>query len=132
MIFILGIIASVIFLWLFVNASKKDDNVEKYKTKAIIDKIIYSDSGNVRYYIKFNKDSEEMRGQTIYYSKTNRKYNEGDSVEIYYHYTKNNKIMAEVIDNDLVPCSNSLKYGKYILLLLSVFFFVVSVVSLLK
>lgn len=130
--FILGISASAVFLWLFIIVSKKKDNVKKYKTKAIIDKVIYSDTGNVRYYIKFNKDNREIKGQTIYYSKTDRKYNEGDNAEIYYHYTKNNKIMAEIIDDDLVPCSNSLKNGKYILLFLSVFFFVVSMITLFK
>lgn len=130
--FILGISASAVFLWLFVIVSKKKDNVKKYKTKAIIDKVIYSDTGNVRYYIKFNKDNREIKGQTIYYSKTDRKYNEGDNAEIYYHYAKNNKIMAEIIDDDLVPCSNSLKNGKYILLFLSVFFFVVSMITLFK
>lgn len=130
MTFVLGIIVSAIFLWLFVSTSRKDNNVKKYKTKAIIDKVIYSDSGNVRYYIKFNKDNKEIKGQTIYYSKTDRKYHEGDSVEINYHYTKNNKIIAEIIDDDLVPCSNSLKNGKYILLLLSIFFLIASIVSI--
>lgn len=123
-------IAGGMFLWMFNLLSKKDNNIEKYKTKAIIEKVIYSDVGNVKYYIKFNKDNEEMRGQTIYYSKTNHKYHEGDSAEIYYHYTKNNKIRAEIIDDDLVTVSSTIKYSRYVLLLLAIFFFVASIVSL--
>lgn len=73
-----------------------------------ITKVIYSDVGNVRYYINIDVGNGQfLESQSIYYSKTNRKYHVDDTVSVNYYFIKNNKVRCEVNDSELVPVKDS-------------------------
>lgn len=102
---ILGIIAIVISF-----ATKNSNNTTPQMTQGYgtITKVIYSDTGNVRYYINIDAgNGEVLESQSIYYSKTNRKYHVDDTVPVNYYYTKNNKVRCEVNDIELIPVNES-------------------------
>lgn len=99
---ILGIIAICISV-LSDKANKMQ--YETIKASGIITMIIYSDNGNVMYYVDILTEDGILKGETVYYSNTHRKYHEGDTVPLEYYYTKSNKLQATVDDPELVPCN---------------------------
>lgn len=80
------------------------------KTEAEITRVIISDTGNVRFYAKMPINGEIVEGKSIHYSKTHSKYHVGDTALVEYHYTRNDKVMFEILDSNLVPVSNNLKW----------------------
>lgn len=126
---ILGIISICISF-----ASKNANNTQHSTIKAtgIITRVIYSDTGNVRYYVDVPTEGDTLKGKTIYYKKTDRKYHEGDSVLLEYHYTKNNQIQAVVDDPDLIPCNSSFQPMSKIMLVVGVVFVILFAVFFIK
>lgn len=102
---VLGIIAIVISFATKNSDSTAPQMVQGYGT---ITKVIYSDTGNVRYYINIDTgNGQVLESQSIYYSKTNRKYHIDDTVPVNYYFIKNNKVRCEVNDSELVPVKDS-------------------------
>lgn len=126
------ILGLILLLISFLTREKEPSDIVKSQAIGTIEKVIYSDSGNVRYYIRFTDGSSEVQGQSIHYSVANRKYHEGDTVNISYYYAKNGNAIVEVNDSDLVPCSNSLSKFSKVSLILGIVLIVVFVVFLVK
>lgn len=130
------ILGLILLLISFLTRESDTSNIINQKAVGTIEKIIYSDSGNVRYYVKFSANGLDIQGQSIHYYSTNRKYHEGDTVNISYHYSKNGKAIVEVEDDELIPCKNSLsKFSKGSLvigIILIVVFVILFVKTLLK
>ena len=73
------------------------------RTNALIDRVIYSDSGNVKYYVSYEKDGEKILAQTDHYSASTKSLKPGDTVEIGCYYTKDGTPRAVIFDNRIIP-----------------------------
>lgn len=115
-VFVLSIILFVIAVKLKSSLKKDDLKKENYKTTlAIIDRVIYSETGNVRYYVSFLDNGNIVTAQTNYYSSATKSLNTGDEVNIGYYFVKGKIPRAVIYDERVTPCSNSLS-GLYKLL----------------
>ncbi len=102
---ILGIIAIVIS---FLTKNPAETPKETIHANGVVKKVIYSDTGNVRYYVNINtSEGNLLEAQSIYYSKTDRKYHVDDPIPVNYYFTDKGKVRCEVDDPDLIPCKTS-------------------------
>ena len=101
---ILGV-SSVLLSVAFGKAANTQHQTEH--AMGMITRVIYSDSGNVRYYVGIDLGNGSIvEAKSIHYSVTNRKYSENDPVAVKYYYTDDGSVMCELDDAELVPCKN--------------------------
>lgn len=127
---IFGIIAIVIS---FATKNSNSTSPEMFQAYGIITKVIYSDAGNVRYYINIDAGNGQIiESQSIYYAKTNRKYHVDDTVPVNYYYTKNNKVRCEVNDPELVKVKDSFVTVSKVTLLVGIIFIALFLILTIK
>ena len=102
LLFILG----AIFLIIALLGAVRSESKEYTRTEAVIERVIFSDTGNVNYYVSFVNNGVEILAQTDHYSSETKSLNPGDKVEIGYYLTKNGKFRAVVLDDGLEPVSS--------------------------
>ena len=102
LLFIIGAVFLIIALLGAVRSEPKDYT----RTEAVIERAIFSDTGNVKYYVSFVNNGVEILAQTDHYSSETKSLNPGDKVEIGYYLTKNCKFRAVVLDDCLEPVSS--------------------------
>lgn len=105
-------VISIIFLVIaygFKRAHKTDrEQIDSYKqTHATIERAIFSDTGNVKYYVSFFEDGNKITAQTDHYTSETKSLNPGDEVKIGYFFTKNGAPRAVILDEHVIPVSNS-------------------------
>lgn len=106
--------------------------MDNYKqTFATIDRVIFSDTGNAKYYVTFMENGNKITAQTDHYSSNTKSLNPGDEVKIGYFFAKNGAPRAVILDERLTPVSNNVSgYYRFIaaigilLLLIAVAMFV--------
>lgn len=103
----------------------KKPKVRKQIT-ATIDDVIFSDAGNVRFYVSFEEDGQLKTGQTEYYADTGRKYNAGDSLKASYVVTKGGINRVYIEDPQVVPVSVSASKFRFVLLAVGILLSVVA------
>lgn len=127
---ILGIIAIVIS---FATKNSNNTSPEMIQAYGTITKVIYSDAGNVRYYINIDAgNGQVLESQSIYYTKTNRKYHVDDTVPVNYYYTKDNKIRCEVNDSELVKVKDSFATVSKVTLIAGIIFIALFLILTIK
>lgn len=95
------------------NDSSKMDNYKQ--TFATIERVIFSDTGNAKYYVTFSENGNKITAQTDHYSSNTKSLNPGDEVKIGYFFAKNGAPRAVILDERLIPVSNSVPgYYKFI------------------
>lgn len=77
------------------------------RTVATVDRVIYSDTGNVKYYVTFSENGHKVTAQTSHYSSKTKSLNAGDQVEIGYFYIGEKTARAFIIDDRVAPVSDS-------------------------
>lgn len=87
------------------NEDLKADNFKQ--TYATVELVIYSDTGNAKYYVSFLENGEMVTAQTDYYSSETKSINPGDKVKIEYFYAKNGAPRAVILDERVIPVANS-------------------------
>lgn len=105
----------IAFLFLFLSwkmrtGLKKDARAQESYLPAhgVISRTVFSETGNVRYYVVFVGAGKQMEAQTVYYSSRTKSLSPGDPVDIGYYFAKDGITPRAVIyDNRLVPCSDS-------------------------
>lgn len=130
-------IISLIFLTLafMVRRSYKNDllEMENYKrTYAVIDRVIFSDTGNAKYYVSFEENGRAITAQTDHYSSETKSLDPGDRVEIGYFFTRAGTPRAVIFDERLIPVSTSVPGFYKALAVMGVLFFVIASVLLVK
>ena len=106
-------IISLIFFFISsrVKKSLKAEEIQtpKYKTTlGTIKKAIFTDTGNVWYYVSFLQDGNEITAKTDTYTSESKSLNPGDEVEIGDFCTKKrNQALAVILDKRVIPCSTS-------------------------
>lgn len=95
------------------NDSLQMDNYKQ--TFATIDRVIFSDTGNAKYYVTFTENGNKITAQTDHYSSKTKSLNPGDEVKIGYFFAKNGAPRAVILDESVVPVSNGIPgYYKFI------------------
>lgn len=92
-----------------IKVALQRDNLQRehYKqTFATIDRVLFSDTGNARYYVIFTENGNKIVAQTDYYSSETKSLNPGDKVKIGYYFAKNGAPRAVIFDERVVPVSN--------------------------
>lgn len=105
------VIAIIILLIAFIIKSahqKERTQIENSKqTIATIDQTIYSDTGEVMYYISFIENGMTIVAQTDYYTSETKSLNPGDQVKISYFYINEKTVHAVILDDRVIPVSDS-------------------------
>lgn len=98
-----------LFSWrMKISYSKSEETKRTAKrTTAKIDRVIFSDTGNVKYYVYFYENEKKILAQTEHYTSDNKSLNSGDQVEISYYYTKEGKPRAVICFPQMIPCADS-------------------------
>lgn len=80
------------------------------RTQAIIDRVVFSDTGNAKYYVSFEEDGNVILAETNHYSSEIKSLNPGDEVKIGYYFIKRGTPRAVIYDERLIPVSNSVPW----------------------
>ncbi|MBR1455150.1 MAG: hypothetical protein IJ593_11010 [Lachnospiraceae bacterium] len=135
-IIIVFVIAIVLLVIAFrMKADHKSENLQlsNFKeTYATIDRVIFSDTGNAKYYVSFYENGDTITAQTDHYSSETKSLNTGDEVKIRYFVTKNGAPRAVIIDDRLIPVSNSVSDFYKILMIAGILLILVSAAMLVK
>lgn len=107
-VFIIAIIFILIAFLIRSAHQKEITQIENSKqTMAIIDQTIYSDTGEVMYYVSFVENSRTIIAQTDYYSSETKSLNPGEQVKIGYFFIRENTAHAVIFDERVIPVSTS-------------------------
>lgn len=121
-IVIVFVIAVVLLVIAFVvKAAQKNEGLQMdncKQTYATIDRVIFSDTGNAKYYVSFSEKGNRITAQTDHYSSETKSLNPGDEVKIGYFFTKNGAPRAVILDGRLMPVSNSVSgFYKFLIII---------------
>jgi len=131
-VFLVLALISYGFRLLFISLSK-DEFIGAKEAIGIITKITDSDTGEIKYYVSFvTDDGVQIEGKSVYYSSTKGKYDKGDSVAIKYFINEKGYARVSLIDDELIPCSNSLKPAARNMLIASIVFLIIAAIFFIK
>lgn len=106
-ILVIAIVLLVVSFKMKTALQDESSQMDNYKqTFAIIDKVIFSDTGNAKYYVTFIENGNKITAQTDHYSSETKTLNPGDEVKIGYFFTKNGAPRAVILDEHLTLVSN--------------------------
>lgn len=112
---------------------KQKLEVENYKqTYATIDRAIFSDKGNVKYYISFFENGNNITAQTDHYTSETKSLNPGDEVKIGYYFTKRGAPRAVILDERVIPVSNSVPAFYKFLTIIGILLFLTALFMFIK
>ena len=108
MIFVIAIIFLLISFLIRLAHQKENTQIENSKqTIATIDRTIYSDTGEVMYYVSFTENGRTIIAQTDHYSSKTKSLDPGDQVKIGYFYIRGKTAHAVIFDERVSPVSDS-------------------------
>lgn len=125
-------IFSIIFYVLHIIFKKvyQDDPYISPIRTAVINKIAYAEKNIITYYVSFETEEGDSRhGKSISYAITRDKYKINDIVQIRYFINKNDDTFVKILDDDLVPCKESLKKVSFFCFLVSVIFLMLGIAN---
>lgn len=107
-VFVIAIVLLVIAFRIKSAIQNDSSQMDNYKqTLATVDRVIFSDTGNAKYYVTFTENGKRVTAQTDHYSSKTKSLNPGDEVKIGYFYAKNGAPRAVIFDKRLIPLTNS-------------------------
>ena len=107
-VFVIAIIFLLIAFLIKSSHQKESTQIENSKrTIATIDQTIYSDTGEVMYYVSFVDNGRTVTAQTDYYSSKTKSLNPGDQVKIGYFYIQGKTAHAVIFDDRVIPVAAS-------------------------
>lgn len=115
-VFVIAIVLLVVAFRMKGALQSNNSQMDNYKqTFATIDRVIFSDTGNVKYYVTFMENGNKITAQTDHYSSKTKSLNPGDEVTIGYFFAKNGAPRAVILDESVVPVSNAVpSYYKFV------------------
>lgn len=112
---------------------KEKKEIKNYKrTRAKIERTIYSDTGNAKYDVSFVADGKALTAQTHHYSFKTKSLNPGEEVEIGYFFTKRGVPRAVIFDERVVPVSSSLPSAYKLFFIIGIVLLIVGCIVLLQ
>ena len=106
--------------------------MDKLRTTGIIEKVIYGDTGNVRYYVSVNLNGTNTIVKSNFYSSKTKSLPEGKNVVVDYMISTKGVQSVEIINEDIVPCKSDLAGELRILALFGIMVIVVICVFIIK
>lgn len=87
----------------------KDENLIKTyeQTYAAVERVVFSDTGNAKYYVSFTVAGERITAETGYYSSETKSLNSGDKVRIGYYFARGGAPWAVIFDDRVTAVSGS-------------------------
>lgn len=115
-VFVIAIVLLVVAFRMKAALQSNNSQTDNYKqTFATIDRVIFSDTGNAKYYVTFMENGNKITTQTDHYSSKTKSLNPGDEVKIGYFFAKNGTPRAVILDESVVPVSNAVPgYYKFV------------------
>lgn len=133
MVFVISIFFLAISFIIKLSYKKEKLQIENYKrTSATIDRVIWSDTGNAKYYVSFLDNGNSITAQTDYYSSETKSLNPGDEVKIGYFFIKDKIPRAVIFDERVIPVSNSVPRFYKLLTIIGILLFLTALFMLIK
>ena len=82
--------------------------MEKIRTAGVIDKVIYGETGNVRYYVNTEVNGKDISVKSPYYSSKTKSLPEGKEVLVDYIVSSKGVESVEIINEDIILCKDDL------------------------
>lgn len=82
--------------------------MDKIRTKGIIDKVIYGETGNAMYYVNTNINGENIIVKSPYYSSKTKSLPKGKCVIVDYIVSAKGVASVEIINEDIILCQDDL------------------------
>ena len=82
--------------------------MDKIRTTGVIEKTIYSDTGNVMYYVNTDVNGETIRVQSPYYSSKTKSLPEGKDVVVDYIVLSKGVSSVEILNEDIILCKDDM------------------------
>ena len=88
---------------------KQESTYEKHVADGVIERKVFKEHGNVRFYVMCAINGQQVLKKTVTYLKGTEDLHEGDKVQVAYHYRKNGEmgVLVEVLDGNVVPVNAS-------------------------
>lgn len=105
----IGGILCLIGMWGKQSVKKgEEQKASCIRTNGVIDRVIFSDTGNVTYYVRFTDAAGERHlAQTNRYTSDTKSLNPGDAVAIGYHFTPQGVSRAVIFDERVISCTDT-------------------------
>lgn len=131
--FVIAIVLLVVAFKMKTALRSDSSRMDNYKqTFATIDRVIFSDTGNAKYYVTFTENGNKITAQTDHYSSETKSFNPGDEVKIGYFFAKNGAPRAVILDERVVPVSNGVPGFYNFIAIIGLLLLVVAVVMFAK
>lgn len=82
--------------------------MEKIRTAGVIDKVIYGETGNVRYYVNTEVNGEIISVKSPHYSSRTKSLPEGKYVLVDYVVSSKGVSSVEIINEDIILCKDDM------------------------
>ena len=126
------LVISIVFLLIAKIAYPSKNTQEMIQAEGVIERVTYSETGNVMYYVSFWDGEKQVTAQSIYYTAVSPELAKGATIPISYFYSAG-KPWVHINDDRLTACTESTKgYSIFFfvcgiaLLLLSIYLFIKS------
>lgn len=106
--------------------------MDKLRTTGIIEKVIYGDTGNVRYYVSVNLNDTNAVVKSNFYSSKTKSLPEGKNVVVDYMISNKGVQSVEIINEDIVPCKSDLSGELRILAVFGIIVIIVICIFIIK
>lgn len=113
---------------------KQESSYEKHVADGVIERKVFKDHGNVRFYVMCTINGQQVLKKTVTYLKGTEDLHEGDKVQVAYHYRKNGElgVLVEVLDNNVVQVNASKDKTMRGIIAVAVVFVLIAVALLVK
>ena len=113
---------------------RQESTYEKHVTDGVIERKVFKEHGNVRFYVRCTINGQQVLKKTITYLKGTADLHEGDKVQVAYHYRKNGEmgVLVEVLDGNVVSVNTSNDKTIRGIVAVAIVFVLIAVVLLVK
>ena len=106
--------------------------MDKIRTTGVIDKAIYGDTGNVRYYVNTVVNGKVISVKSPYYSSKTKSLPEGKDVVVDYIVSSKGVSSVEILNEDIILCKDDMGGELRVLAGFGVLVLIIIAISMIK
>ena len=106
--------------------------MDKIRTTGVIDKVIYGETGNVRYYVNTEVNGETISVKSPYYSSKTKSLPEGEDVVVDYIVSSKGVSSVEILNEDIILCKDDMGGELRVLAGFGVLVLIIIAISMIK
>lgn len=125
-------VIALIFIVVATMLKPSSKTIVVNKTTGIIDKVVYSETGNVMYYVSFYNNHSKIIAHSDYYSSSTKSLSPGEIVEIGIVNIRKDKFNVLIYDDRITPCASSAKTYSRISYIFGIAMLLLDVILLVK